>query len=164
MNETNEQQSHMNETKEQQSHMNESDESIDSLAEIIIVDMKQLDADQPKRPSAEEKKRFIDEQKNKHTVKKTKLDIQTFQTFLKEVNEEREVENIPADKLNDYLEDFIMTIRRKDSSDYEPGSLRSIFNSIARYLQQKKYAECLLKSAVFQGSREMLASKFKVRF
>ena len=43
---------------------------------------------------------FILQYQNKSTIQKTERDVKLLQSFLEKKNEEREVENIPADDLN----------------------------------------------------------------
>ena len=69
---------------------------------------------------------FIAEQENKATLQKTQRDVKRLQTFLGTRNELRKVEEIPALGFNEYICDFIISVRTKDSKDYEPSSLRSL--------------------------------------
>ena len=41
-------------------------------------------------------------------------------------NEDRKIEDIPAPELNEYISEFIISIRTKDGSEYEAPSLRSL--------------------------------------
>ena len=71
---------------------------------------------------------FIAEQENKATLQKTR-DVKRLQTFLGTRNELRKVEEIPALELNEYIGEFIISVRTKDRKDYEPSSLRSLLAS-----------------------------------
>ena len=71
---------------------------------------------------------FIAEQENKATLQKTR-DVKRLQTFLGTRNELRKVEEIPALELNEYIREFIISVRTKDRKDYEPSSLRSLLAS-----------------------------------
>ena len=52
---------------------------------------------------------FILQYQNKSTIQKTEGGVKLLQSFLKKKkNEEREVENIPADDLNTYISKFII--------------------------------------------------------
>ena len=72
---------------------------------------------------------FTAEQQNKAKLQKTQRDIKFLQTFLGTRNELREVEEIPALELNEYICEFIISARAKDRKDYEPSSLRSLLAS-----------------------------------
>ena len=47
--------------------------------------------------------------------------------FLKMKNEDRKIEDIPAAELNEYISEFIISIRTKDGNEYEATSLSSKF-------------------------------------
>ena len=49
---------------------------------------------------------FILQYQNKSTIQKTERDVKLLQSFLEKKNEERQVENIPADDLNTYINKF----------------------------------------------------------
>ena len=60
---------------------------------------------------------FIAEQENKATLQKTR-DVKLLQTFLGTRNELRKVEEILALELNEYICQFIISVRTKDGKDY----------------------------------------------
>ena len=66
---------------------------------------------------------FILEQENKNTVKKTERDVRLLERFLKTKNEDRKIEDIPVVELNEYISQFIISVRTKDGNEYEPTSL-----------------------------------------
>ena len=63
---------------------------------------------------------FIAEQENKATLQKIQRDVKLLQNFLGTRNELRKVEEIPALELNEYICEFIISVRTKDGKDYEP--------------------------------------------
>ena len=73
---------------------------------------------------------FIAEQENKATLEKTQRDVQLLQTFLGTRNELRKVEEIPALELNEYICEYIISVRTKDRKDYEPSLLQSLLASL----------------------------------
>jgi len=75
---------------------------------------------------------FIAEQENKATLQKTQRDIKLLQTFLGTRNELRKVVEIPALELNEYICEFIISVRTKERKDNEPSSLRSLLPSVCR--------------------------------
>ena len=60
---------------------------------------------------------FIVEQENKATLQKTQRDVKPLQTFLETRNELRKVEEIPALEFNEYICEFIISVRTKDGKD-----------------------------------------------
>ena len=77
--------------------------------------------------------RFLDvgsvDKKTKPHLKETQRDVKLLQTLLGTRNELRKVEEIPALELNEYIGEFIISVRTKDRKDYEPSSLRSLLAS-----------------------------------
>ena len=104
---------------------------------------------------------FIAEQENKATLQKTQRDVKLLQTFLGTRNELRKVEEIPALELNEYICDFIMSVRTKDGRDYEPSSLRSLLASFERHLKKNSYSASIMNDLVFEKTRKVLLSKQK---
>ena len=56
---------------------------------------------------------FIQEQEDKKTPSKTRRDIAILMAFLKEKNEVRKLEEIPPEQLNDFLSEFVITVKEK---------------------------------------------------
>ena len=57
---------------------------------------------------------FIDDQENKNTRAKTNRDIILLKTFLQTKGESKNVEEIPPANLDDFLSEFILTVRTKE--------------------------------------------------
>ena len=68
------------------------------------------------------------DKKTKPHLKKTQRDVKLLQTLLGTRNELRKVKEIPALELNEYICEFIITVRSKDRKDYDP-SLQSLLAS-----------------------------------
>ena len=114
-----------------------------------------------KKFSREEQEAFLEDQQNANTKIKTLSHIKLLEEFLKEENENRRIEEIPPNELNNYLEDFMLSVRKIDAEEYQPCTLNSIYHSIGRFLKQKKYTSDL-KSFEFQGLGKILRAKIKV--
>ncbi len=84
--------------------------------------------------------RLIEEQKNVNTKRKTDCDIMKFQSWLKLKEENREIQEIPPSELDKLIATYLIDIRPPDSKklEYEPETLISKYNSISRYLKEKK--------------------------
>lgn len=80
---------------------------------------------------------FILEHENKNTAQKTKRDVRLLERFLKTKDEDRKIEDIPAAELNEFISEFIISVRTKDGNEYEPTSLRSLMASFERHLKKK---------------------------
>ena len=104
---------------------------------------------------------FISEQENKGTAQKTLRDVKLFQLFLVTKNEDRNIEDIPTGELNEYMSDFIISVRTKDGREYEPSSLRSLLASFERHLKKKKYPASIINDLAFEKTRKTLQSKQK---
>ena len=61
--------------------------------------------------------KFIEDQKNKNTLSKTRRDVSLLTEFL---NSNEEI------LLNEYISEFIVAARRKDGEDFEPPSSRTL--------------------------------------
>ena len=80
------------------------------------------------------------------------------QTLLGTRNELRKVEEIPAVELNEYMCEFIISVRTKD---YETSSLRSLLGSFERHLKENSYSASIMNDLVFEKARKVLLSKQK---
>ena len=87
---------------------------------------------------------FILEQENKNTPQKTERDVRLLERFLKTKNEDRKIEDIPAVELNEYISQFIISVRTKDGNEYEPTFLRSLVASFERHLKKKSYSVSII--------------------
>ena len=77
-------------------------------------------------------------------------------------NEDRKIEDIPAAELNEYISEFIISIRTKDGNEYEATSLSSKFNAnFERHLKKKGYSASIINNLVFEKTRKVLQSKQK---
>jgi hypothetical protein len=77
---------------------------------------------------------YRDAMKNKNTEQKTKSHIKTLPEFLALKGNQRPIHRIPPAELNNILQEFVVRVRQRDGSEYEPSSIRGIINSIDRYL------------------------------
>ena len=99
---------------------------------------------------------FIEEQKNKQTLSKTRRDVGLLSEFLKSKQENRKIEEIQPHELNDFLSEFIVTVKRKDGGDYEPSSLRGFIASFNRHLKNVKYSKSIVEDRELEQTRKAL--------
>ena len=93
---------------------------------------------------------FILEHENKNTAQKTERDVRLLERFLKTKDEDRKIEDIPAAELNEFISEFIISVRTKDGNEYEPTSLRSLMASFERHLKKKGYSASIINDLVFE--------------
>jgi len=104
---------------------------------------------------------FIEAQKNRNTWRKTEGDVKLFTDWLLEgKNERRKLEVIPESELDKYLAMFILSIKKSNGQDYEPDSLVSKYNSVGRYLREKRKVN-INRETAFNHSRDVLSKKCK---
>ena len=101
--------------------------------------------------------KFIEDQKNKNTLSKTRKYVSLLTEFLNSKNESRRIEKIPPKELNEYISEFIRAVRRKDGEDFEPSSLRGLICSINRHLKACKYPCSVIEVSQFEQVRQALA-------
>ena len=77
---------------------------------------------------------FILEHENKNTAQKTERDVRLLERFLKTKDEDRKIEDILATELNEFISEFVFSVRTKDGNEYEPTSLWSLMASFERHL------------------------------
>ena len=104
---------------------------------------------------------FILEHENKSTAQKTERDVRLLERFLKTKDEDRKIEDIPAAELNEFISEFIISVRTKDGNEYEPTSLRSLMASFERHLKKQGYSASIINDLVFEKTRKVLQSKQK---
>ncbi|XP_075073083.1 uncharacterized protein LOC142161403 [Mixophyes fleayi] len=115
-------------------------------------------------PTAQEHVQTVQQQqKNVNTVRKTTSDIQTLQSFLSELNENRKIEEIPHTALDPLLSKFLLVVKRKDGNEYEPHTLRCMIGSIDRYLKEHSYTHTIIygNSKDFPLTKQSLNAKIK---
>ncbi|KAM4771281.1 uncharacterized protein WCC33_003136 [Rhinophrynus dorsalis] len=98
---------------------------------------------------------------NKNTLKKTKFDLRIIQFYLLKVQETRELLKIPVEELDDHLSNFILTHRKQDGSEYEPGTLRGILGSLDRHFEKSNYPYAIYRSRETKFKKTVKAMKEK---
>ena len=98
------------------------------------------------------------EHENKNSAQKTE---RLLERFLKMKDKDRKIEDIPAAQLNEFISEFIISVRTKDGNEYEPTSLRSLMASFERHLKKKGYSASIINDLVFEKTRKVLQSKQK---
>ncbi|MCG8044643.1 MAG: hypothetical protein N0E48_02985 [Candidatus Thiodiazotropha endolucinida] len=104
---------------------------------------------------------FLREQQNDNTRRKTMNDIKLFQSYLASKNESRFPQYIPPADLDDYISVFLLSVRKRDGTEFEPATVRSFVSSINRHLIMNGYKFSIMTDAQFRRCREILAAKQK---
>ena len=99
--------------------------------------------------------------KQKYSAK-TERDVRLLLRFLKTKVEDRKVEAILAVELNEHISQFIISVRTKDGTEYEPTSLSSLTASFERHLKKKDfYSASIINDLVFDNTRKVPAKTAK---
>ena len=108
-------------------------------------------------------KNYVDEHKSANTKRKIRSAVNRFQTWIDENEKERSkpIEDYEPRELNHKLGAFIMTLKKKDGTEYEPDTVASYVRSINSHLKTVGYSEVLLTSDEFGLMRDVLDSKKK---
>ena len=64
-------------------------------------------------------------------------DVPLFHEFLVLKGETRQMDELTPQELNEFLSEFLITVRKKDNEEYEPNSLRAFVASFKRHLKKK---------------------------
>ena len=105
---------------------------------------------------------FIEGQKAKSTVQKTNRDVLRFKRYLAEKNEHRNPEDLDPKVLAIHIGSFIRGLSKADGSEYEPGTITSVYCSIDRYLRKKGYPHVITKDDYFKCTKEVVEAKRKL--
>ena len=102
---------------------------------------------------------FILDHENKNTAQNTERDVRLLLRFLKTKDEDRKIEDFPAVELNEFISEFIISVRTKDGNDYEPTSLWSLMACFEQHLKKQGYSASIINDLVLEKTRKVLQSK-----
>lgn len=105
--------------------------------------------------------KFIENNENQNTLRKTLAHVTLFHNFLKErYNEQREIQEIAPTELNRYTADFIINVRKADGKEYEPSYIRGLISSLDRKLKRHRYGKTIMSTySEFEDTRQALRMK-----
>ena len=105
---------------------------------------------------------FISNQRNKNTIRKTESDVKLIKQFIFDTTGNNlELESIPPKELNEFLSNFIVSVRKVDGGEFEPSTLRSIISSADRHLKAHSYGTSIMEGACFERTKQALKAKQK---
>lgn len=93
--------------------------------------------------------RFIHDQENRNTLKKTFGNMNLLKSFLGTQIENSSIETMPPSDLNNLLCKFFLGVRKPDGSNYEPNTLRSFMSSFDRHLRKMEYCFQIISNIEF---------------
>ncbi len=102
---------------------------------------------------------FIQSKQKPNTVRARNRDLNNLYRWLAQKNELRELFNIPPPELDNLLSQFLLSVRKVDGSEYEPGSLVSMVYSFDNFLESNRYQTSISKGKEFYLTRETLKAK-----
>ncbi|VDP72167.1 unnamed protein product [Echinostoma caproni] len=92
-----------------------------------------------------------------NTLRKTRSDMKVIHRYLVQVKHDtRDIHQIPYYELDQYIQDFVLTAKKKDGHEYEPESLKAFVHSLERHLKHHDYPHSVLKGSAFTGTRAVL--------
>ena len=102
---------------------------------------------------------FINGQRAKLTVQKTRRDATRFLDYLEALGVGRNPETMPPHVLCPYLATFMWELKKADGTDYEPDTINSIQGSIDRHLREQGYPYSVTESSEFKMVKEVVEAK-----
>ncbi|XP_060084505.1 zinc finger MYM-type protein 3-like [Ylistrum balloti] len=114
-----------------------------------------------RKVNADDIDNFLKNQQNRDTKRKTEQDMSVFKAYLIQCGEGRQPEVIPPSELDTNISMFLLFVKRKGGSDYEPTTLRSYVGSLDRYLKENNYPVGLMCDLQFKKCRAVLKTKQK---
>jgi len=100
--------------------------------------------------------KFLEENENENTAKKTEYDLRIFREYLAAINEQRDIETLPFSELQNILMKFILAVKKNNGEDYEPSSIRASVQSIDRYLKRNNHGSSILHDREFSQVQDIL--------
>ena len=112
---------------------------------------------------------IIEQQKNINTKRQTACHVKLFKNWLKENEEIRDPHLIEPLQLENYLAQFLLSVRKcintenlnDTSRQYEPSTLLAIQTSIFRYLWDNNFKYNIKQDQQFLHTRQVLTAKMK---
>ena len=106
-----------------------------------------------------ELKRLKDKNKNKNTEKSTNTWARRFTDWLEKYSIKIEPGDTSSSELDKILQHFFAELRKKDCTNYEPDSLRTMLGALDRYFRNAGYSFRIIKGKEFTECRKVLNGK-----
>ncbi|XP_064596905.1 uncharacterized protein LOC135463552 isoform X17 [Liolophura sinensis] len=85
--------------------------------------------------------------------------LATFNPWLAERGEHRRMEELPPEKLDEYLVMFFKTLKKQNGTDYLPNSLKALRTGMVYYLKTCGYQESIARGPTFARSQQAFRQK-----
>ena len=105
--------------------------------------------------------KYVHSQKEKTTIYQEKSDLNKFRRFCESIDERRQIEEIPAEDLDNILSRYFMNARTLKGELYETDTLSSFRNSLQRILDEKEVHLDLKGDVRFRNSTLVLIARRK---
>ena len=106
-----------------------------------------------------ELRRLKDKNKNKNTEKSTNTWANKFADWRKEKGINISPAETSATELDEILQHFFAEVKKKDGSNYEPDSLRTMLGALDRYFRNAGYRFRIIRDDEFVECRQVLNGK-----
>ena len=105
--------------------------------------------------------KFIADQQNENTKRKTVSDMRLFKAFCASRGEYRAIESLQPVELDTLFGNFLINVKKQKGEEYEPSSIRGFLSSLDRYLKGNRYPHTVIKNNLFPHTNEALKAKMK---
>lgn len=85
--------------------------------------------------------------------------LATFNPWLAERGEHRRMEELPPEKLDEYLVMFFKSLKKQNGTDYLPNSLKALRTGMVYYLKTCGYPESIARATTFARSQQAFRQK-----
>ena len=102
---------------------------------------------------------LIEASSSKNTKLATSNWLRIYKQWATARGKEVEMEKLEPSELNKTLEIFFAEVRKTNSSEYEPDSLKVMLAALDRYLKGKDYPVSIIKGREFSSSKSVLEEK-----
>ncbi|CAG2216131.1 unnamed protein product [Mytilus edulis] len=103
---------------------------------------------------------FCQEQTNQNTNRKTVSDMKILNEFMNSaLDDTRDICVIQPRELNSIICKFLINVRTKSGTEYEPTSVKGMISSFDRYLRANNYGTSIKKGDIFDQARRVLTAK-----
>ena len=81
--------------------------------------------------------------------------------FMREKHDQRNPYDIEGKELKECLHEFILSVKGKDGKEIKPSSLKGLFSSFNRPLEECKYPVSVIEDVAFESERKCFEDKKK---
>ena len=105
--------------------------------------------------------KFIQDQENDNTRRKTESDMKLFKAYCTAKSENRPIESLSPIELDSIFGNFLINVKKQNGDDYEPSSISGFVSSLDRYLKGKRYPHQVIENNLFPHVNSALRAKMQ---